>query len=149
MWKRSMRSCASRMRPTEARLSRRELEVAGRLADVSDLVRLLLAIAAANRTQARALLDATPSLVNARLTRADECFIDRCQAQIYEGDTALHAAGFAYDHEMARELVARGADVHASNRRGAQPLHAAVIGVPGTPNWDPPRQRAVIEYLIE
>ncbi|MGN6682037.1 MAG: ankyrin repeat domain-containing protein [Streptosporangiaceae bacterium] len=116
---------------------------------MSDLVRLLLAIAAANRTQARALLDATPSLANARLARADECFIDRCHAQVYEGDTALHAAGFAYDHEMARELVARGADVHASNRRGAQPLHAAVIGVPGTPNWDPPRQRAVIEYLIE
>ncbi len=119
------------------------------MADVSDLVRLLLAIAAANRTQARGLLDTTPWLVNARLTRADECFIDRCHAQVYEGDTALHAAGFAYVHEMARELVVRGADVHASNRRGAQPLHAAVIGVPGTPNWDPPRQRAVIEYLIE
>jgi hypothetical protein len=119
------------------------------LAGVSDLVGLLLAIAAANRTQPRALLDATPSLVTARLARADEFFVDRCHARVYEGDTALHAAGFAYDHEMARELVARGADVRARNRRGAQPLHAAVIGVPGTPNWDPPRQRAVIEYLID
>jgi hypothetical protein len=28
-------------------------------------------------------------------------------------------------------------------------LHAAVIGGPGTPNWNPARQRAVIEYLVD
>jgi ankyrin repeat protein len=65
------------------------------------------------------------------------------------GNTALHAAAFAYDSEVARDLVARGADVRARNRRGAEPLHAAVTGVPGTANWNPARQRAVIEYLID
>ena len=70
-------------------------------------------------------------------------------AQVYEGDTALHAAAFSYDPEMARELVTRGADIRATNRRGAEPLHAAVIGVPGSAHWNPPQQRAVILYLIE
>jgi ankyrin repeat protein len=45
--------------------------------------------------------------------------------------------------------VARGADIGARDRRGAEPLHAAVIGEPSTPNWNPARQRAVIEYLID
>ena len=43
----------------------------------------------------------------------------------------------------------RGADVRARNRRGAEPLHAAVIGSPASSTWDPPRQRAVILYLVE
>jgi ankyrin repeat protein len=46
-------------------------------------------------------------------------------------------------------LVTAGADLRAKNRRGAEPLHAAVIGVPGSASWDPARQRAVIRYLIE
>jgi ankyrin repeat protein len=50
---------------------------------------------------------------------------------------------------MARVLVTRGADVRARDRRGAEPLHAAVNGVPGSTPWDPPRQRALIAYLIE
>jgi ankyrin repeat protein len=107
-----------------------------------------VAIAAGDRALARTLLDAVPSLVTARLARRDEFFIDRCHAQAYEGDTALHAAAFAYDGQMARDLVARGAGIRARNRRGAEPLHAAVTGKPGTANWNPARQRAVIEYLI-
>src|SRR5579871_629562 len=66
-----------------------------------------------------------------------------------EGDTALHAAGFSYDAEMAQDLIARGAGIRARNRRGAEPLHAAVIGVPGSVGWNPARQRDVIIYLIE
>jgi ankyrin repeat protein len=61
----------------------------------------------------------------------------------------LHAAGFSYDPEIAQDLITRGADIRARNRQGAQPLHAAVIGVPGTASWDPTRQRDVILYLIE
>jgi ankyrin repeat protein len=118
------------------------------VADSADLARLLVAIAAGDRALARRLLDAVPSLVMARLPRRDEFFVDRCHAQVYEGDTALHAAAFAYDCQMARDLVARGAGIRARNRRGAEPLHAAVIGEPGTANWNPARQRAVIEYLI-
>jgi len=117
------------------------------MADTADLPRLLAAIAAGDRTLARAFLDAAPLLVSARLARRDEFFIAECHAQVYEGDTALHAAAFAYDCEIARDLVVRGADIRARNRRGAGPLHAAVIGEPGTANWNPARQRAVIEYL--
>jgi ankyrin repeat protein len=118
------------------------------VADSADLARLLLAIAAGDRVLASTLLDAAPSLVTARLARRDEFFIDRCHAQVYEGDTALHAAAFAYDRQMAQDLVARGAGIRARNRRGAEPLHAAVIGEPGTTNWNPAHQRAVIEYLV-
>jgi uncharacterized protein YjbI with pentapeptide repeats len=36
------------------------------------------------------------------LARRDEFFIAKCHAQVYEGDTALHAAAFAYDVEITR-----------------------------------------------
>ncbi len=113
------------------------------------MTRLLVAIAANDRRTALGLVDATPSLVTAGLAPGDEFFLAERLAQVYEGDTALHAAAFSYDAGMARELVIRGADVRARNRRGAEPLHAAVIGAPGSAKWDPPRQRAVIGYLIE
>jgi hypothetical protein len=119
------------------------------MADVEDLARLLVTIAAGDRPVVRASLDAAPLLATARLARRDEFFIASCHAQVYEGDTALHAAAFAYDVEIARELVVRGADIRARNRRGAEPLHAAVIGAPDAPNWNPARQQAVIEYLID
>jgi hypothetical protein len=118
------------------------------VADPADLTALLLAIAAGDRPLALALLDTSPVLATARLARRDEFFCAGCHAQVYEGDTALHAAAFAYDREMAEQLVTRGADIRARNRRGAEPLHAAVIGGPGPADWDPARQRAVIEYLI-
>jgi hypothetical protein len=62
---------------------------------------------------------------------------------------SVTCAGFSYDSEMARDLIARGADIRARNRRGAEPLHAAVIGVPGSASWNPTRQRDVIDYVIE
>jgi ankyrin repeat protein len=119
------------------------------VADTVDLTRLLVAIANLDHHAALDLLNATPSLAMARLVRRDEFFLAERLAQVYEGDTALHAAGFSYDPEMARDLITRGADIRATNRRGAQPMHAAVIGVPGTASWNPARQREVICYLIE
>ena len=119
------------------------------MAVTKDLPGLLVVIAAGDSALVRASLDAAPALATARLTRRDEFFIADCHAQVYEGATALHAAAFAYDRETARDLVARGAGVRARDRRGAEPLHAAVIGEPGAPNWNPARQRAVVEYLVE
>jgi Ankyrin repeats (many copies)/Ankyrin repeat len=116
---------------------------------LSDVTRLLVAIAASDQRTAVALLDATPSLVTAGLARRDEFFLNDRLAQVYEGDTALHAAAFSYGPGMAKELVTRGADIRARNRRGAEPLHAAVLGVPGSAHWNPPQQRAVISYLID
>jgi hypothetical protein len=118
------------------------------MAHVEYLAGLLAAIAAGDRPVVRASLEAAPALVTARLARRDEFFLDACHAQLYEGDTALHAAAFAYDVEVSRDLVARGAAVRARNRRGAEPLHAAVNGAPGTAYWNPAAQRAVIEYLV-
>jgi hypothetical protein len=119
------------------------------MANVEDLARLLVVIAVGTRPVVRASLDAQPWLATARLAREDEFFIPECHAQVYEGDTALHAAAFGHDVEIARELVTRGADLRARNRRGAQPLHAAAIGAPGTANWNPTGQREVIEYLVD
>jgi ankyrin repeat protein len=119
------------------------------VAVIRDLSALLVAIAAGDGALVRAALDAAPVLATARLARRDEFFIAGCHAQVYEGATALHAAAFAYDRDTAQDLVARGAGIRARDRRGAEPLHAAVIGVPGAPNWNPARQRAVIEYLVD
>ncbi len=119
------------------------------MADIDGLPGLLVAIASGDHASVRASVEAAPGLVTARLDRWAEFFVVDCHAQVYEGDTALHAAAFAYELQIARDLVARGADARARNRRGGEPLHAAVMGAPGAPNWNPTRQRAVIEYLVE
>ncbi len=93
-----------------------------------NLTRLLVAIASLDHKAAVGLLDAAPSLATASLARRDEFFVAERLAHVYGGDTALHAAGFSYDSEMARHLITRGSDIRTRNRRGAEPLHAAVIG---------------------
>jgi Ankyrin repeats (many copies) len=113
------------------------------------LTRLLVAIANLDHETAAGFLDAAPSLATAGLARRDEFFLAGRMAQVYQGDTALHAAGFSYDSEMARDLIRRGAGIRARNRRGAEPLHAAMIGHPGSVSWNPARQRDVVIYLIE
>jgi hypothetical protein len=110
---------------------------------------LLVAIAQRDHDAATVLLSVTPSLATGGLARADEFFLAERRAQVYAGDTALHAAAFSYDVQMARDLIERGADVRARNRRGAEPLHAATMGAPGSTTWDPPGQRAIVGYLIE
>ncbi len=67
---------------------------------------------------------------------------------MYEGDTALHMAAAAFQVRIAQELMARGANARAKNRRGAQPLHYAVDGGPGLPAWDPGAQTEIITMLI-
>ena len=62
---------------------------------MSEMTRLMVAIAAGDRRAAVGLLDATPSLATARLARSDEFFVAERLAQVYEGDTALHAAAFS------------------------------------------------------
>jgi hypothetical protein len=119
------------------------------VAGAVDLTRLPVAITDLDHKAAVDLLNAAPWLATARLARGEEFFLAERLAQVYEGDTALHAAGFSYDAEMARYLITRGADIRARNRRGAEPLHAAVIGAPGSATWNPARQRDVIVYLIE
>jgi hypothetical protein len=115
----------------------------------ADVKAVLQAIANRDHDAAITLLTGAPSLVSTSLARNDEFFLAERFTQIYEGDTALHAASFSYDKEMARLLLAGGADIRARNRRGAEPLHAAVIGNPTLPTWNPAEQCEVITFLVE
>lgn len=67
----------------------------------------------------------------------------------YAGDTALHLAGAAYATGIARELISLNANVRARNKRGAEPLHYAADGAPGSRGWDPEAQEAMVQLLIE
>ena len=113
------------------------------------------AISAGEDRVAFQLLDATPDLAVARLvvgaTRAmaAEFFLADCGAYMYAGHTALHVASAACNREFSRRLVGAGAEVQAKNRRGAEPLHEAVNGGPGSHGGDPARQAAMIVYLID
>lgn len=77
------------------------------------------------------------------------CFIKEIGHYIYAGDTALHFAAASYRHNMADKLIKAGANLRAKNRRGAEPLHAAAFGIPGSSRWDPPAQAATIVCLID
>src|SRR6201987_4764366 len=100
------------------------------------------------------LLDASPHLARERSARgatrqaAKENFFDRIQHYISEGDTALHVGAAAKQTRIVKELITRGADVRARNRRGAEPLHYAVDGGPGSPAWNPDEQTLIIAELI-
>jgi Ankyrin repeats (many copies)/Ankyrin repeat len=100
------------------------------------------------------MLDAVPGLAIARArngaTRqhAQEHYFDQIQHYLYGGDTALHIAAAAYRFEIAPQLIALGSDVRARNRRGAEPLHYAADGMPGSPGWNPSAQAATIACLI-
>jgi hypothetical protein len=100
------------------------------------------------------LLDASPLLAKKHAARgatrqaAKQNFFDRILHYMYEGDTALHMAAAAYQTDIVEELISRGADVCARNRRGAEPLHYAVDGGPGLPAWNPIAQTKIIARLI-
>ena len=117
-----------------------------------DLIRAIIADDAA---QALRLLAVAPALARASAqegaTRAaaKAHFLDAIAHYFYAGDTALHIAAAAYRTEIVRKLIALGADVGATNRRGQQPLHYAVDGAPGSPRWNPRAQAATIACLIE
>jgi hypothetical protein len=102
------------------------------------LMALARAIAADDAAAALRLLAASPALACARFEKgatrqgAKVFLLDGIGHYIYAGHTALHVAAGAYRHELARKLLATGADVRAPNRRGAEPLHAAAMGMPGS-----------------
>lgn len=100
------------------------------------------------------LLDASPALARdcaahgATRQAAKQNFFDQISHYIYEGDTALHIAAAAHQTRIVDELIARGADVRARNRRGAEPLHYAVDGGPGSAGWNPSAKTKIIAALI-
>ncbi len=120
------------------------------MSDDESLTALIRMIGRGDTASAIAMIDAAPSLATACLGRsAVEFFLDDCFVQVYRGDTALHAAAFAFEPDLVRHLLSLGSDVRARNRRGAEPLHAAITGGPNSTHWDPPRQTATMVALLE
>jgi ankyrin repeat protein len=115
---------------------------------------LLLAIVARDRPTVSRLLAEAPELarlaisIGASREAPGPYFFEDIAHYVYAGDTALHVAAAAYELEIAEELVSRGASVSARNRRGAEPLHYAADGIPGSDAWHPDAQYAVVELLI-
>jgi hypothetical protein len=68
---------------------------------------------------------------------------------LFAGDTPLHAAAAAHRNVIVSELLSMGADVMARNRRGAQPLHYAADGMPGSGHLDLNAQRGTIIALLK
>src|ERR1700734_1153184 len=119
------------------------------------LLALFAAIASRDHVGITRLLDQTPGLVTFPLrvgaSRQDPrpYFLIPIRHYVYAGDTALHVAAAAHDRGLAETLVGHGAVVRARNRRGAEPLHYATDGSPGSDRWDPTAQSEMIGYLIE
>ena len=115
---------------------------------------LLRVIASGNRPMTSRLLAKSPLFarvavkVGATREAADAYYFKEITHYVYAGDTPLHIAAAAYQRDIAQELVSKGANVSARNRRGAEPLHYASDGIPGSVAWDPDAQYAVVEFLI-
>ncbi|MBL7097954.1 MAG: ankyrin repeat domain-containing protein [Alphaproteobacteria bacterium] len=120
----------------------------------AQLSKLIRAIGTRDSEDALQLLAASPVLAHEALdtgatrSAAKAFFFGDIGHYVYQGDTALHVAAASYDTRVMRKLLALGADVHAVNRRGAQPLHYASDGHPNSPCWKPRAQAAVIALLI-
>jgi ankyrin repeat protein len=116
---------------------------------------LVGAIIEGNSTAVSRQLSMSPLLVRASFQTgasrqtAKAFFLDKIGRYIYAGDTTLHIAAAAHQTEIASKLLAAGANIHAVNRRGQEALHAASVGSPGSPQWNPPSQAATIILLIE
>jgi hypothetical protein len=86
---------------------------------------LLRAIASRDRRTISRLLAEAPSFARLALrvgaSRDDErtYYLEEIAHYAYAGDTPLHFAAAAYLRDIADEIVSRGANVGARNRRGA------------------------------
>jgi Ankyrin repeats (many copies)/Ankyrin repeat len=120
----------------------------------AELMTLLRAIVARDEEKASRLLDASPGLaqqaaeLGATRQVSTSYYFTEIEHYVYAGDTALHIAAAAYARGISNELLARGASVRARNRRGAEPLHYAVDGIPGSHTWNSAAQEATVECLI-
>ena len=115
---------------------------------------LLRAIASRDRSMTSRLLAESPLLarraikVGATRKEASAFHFDEIGHYVYAGDTALHVAAAAYERDIAEELLSKGANVSARNRRGAEPLHYAADVAPASDAWNPDAQYAIVEFLI-
>ena len=120
-----------------------------------ELMRLMKGIVRGDQQSVAKLIAKQPLLARQGIANgatreaASEFFFDEVDHYLYAGDTPLHAAAAGYRLEIAEHLLEHGADVGAVNRRGAQSLHYAADGAPGSRNWDPEAQAKMIGLLIK
>ena len=106
---------------------------------------LINAILNDDRARGRVLLKAAPELATELVTKARLAM--ELPHWIYAGDSALHVAAAGYRVEIAKLLLAVGAEVNAKGKhRHATPLHYAADG--GLER-DAKRQVAMIRLLLE
>ena len=121
----------------------------------ADLMPFISTIIAADDRAFEAALSGQPDLAHNRLAEGatrqggGDFFVPSLGRYLMAGDTALHIAAAAYRVGMVQRLLAAGADPRARNRRGAEPLHAAASGSPGSPGWNPDAQARTIAALIK
>jgi hypothetical protein len=113
------------------------------------------AIAQREGSKALRLLAKSPGLacqaavVGATRQEASAYYFESIAHYAYAGDTPLPIAAAAYATDIAEQLVSRGANLRAKNRRGAEPLHYAADGIPASTSWDPEAQAAIVELLVK
>src|SRR6266480_886120 len=120
------------------------------IAPDNGFMELVRAIVSGDAAKAARLAAHSPMLVHERAatgaTRetAGQYFLEAIRHYLYAGDTALHVAAAGHQCEIAQDLIVRGADSSAKNRRGAEPLHYAA----DSNVWSPTAQAATIDCLI-
>jgi ankyrin repeat protein len=125
-----------------------------RAPDEADLLGFLRVIASPDDALVEQMLESSPAIavatVRSGATRQDpdSYWFEEIRHHVYAGDTGLHVAAAAYRVAAMKSLIAKGADVGARNRRGAEPLHYAADGNATGAGLDANEQRAVIEHLI-
>ena len=109
---------------------------------------LFAAILDDDRVKVKKLLNDDPALAQRRVTEKSY-FDSEAPHWIYSGDTVLHLAAAGHRVEIARMLLAAGADpLSAGSRRGSQPLHYAADGCLQSPHWNAKRQVEMIRLLL-
>lgn len=111
----------------------------------NSLESLIEAILHDDRARVKELLKAAPQRATDPVKKARLAW--ELPHWIYVGDTPLHAAAAGYRVEIAKLLLAAGADANAAgNHRRSGPLHYAADG---SPERDAKRQVAMIRLLLE
>jgi ankyrin repeat protein len=105
-------------------------------------------IAGASRQISRSPSLATMRVRGGATRQSPDLYYFDCTGVIYAGHTLLHMAAAAHQPEIVRLLISSGADIHAKNRRGVVSLHAAAVGNPNAPDWNPDAQVATIVALL-
>jgi ankyrin repeat protein len=115
---------------------------------------LMRTIVAGDEASAARTIVASPNLARASLPKgatrqgSADFWFEKIGHYVYRGDTALHVAAAAYRHTTVVGLIDAGANMRARHRRGAEPLHYAADGGPGSRSWNPGAQAATIAALI-